>query len=444
MLRFLRLGGLRGRLMAAFGVFTFLVIGACLLALSYSIPFTESHLISENQYYTLKGIIDQDLANGRPPRLIPIKKLYASVPEVNGIKIPLIPEAYKDAPEGFSEFEAADRSAFIYRMEQDGVSYVLETDQTEFEEIEHQLGFYVMLFAAAAFALSLLLGWVLGQTVTRPVRSLSREVKRCAESSVFTPLSVKVDDDEVGFLAKTCESSLMQLHEMLERERLFASDLSHELRTDLAVVATTSELLEEVGGLSPRQTAQVGRIRVSAKNMLRLVNALLALNRGAAVRMADNAQAPLSAIASSVASEFQSEAKKKGLELEFREAGGESPEVPEGLGLVVVSNLVRNALRYTETGAIWVLADASGVTVKDTGQGIPQDELQKIFAPFFRGSGARGRGMGIGLSLVARICEREGWTISVSSAPGKGTEFRLGIPRRESVPPDAQASPHQA
>lgn len=444
MLRFLRLGGLRGRLMAAFGVFTFLVIGACLLALSYSIPFTESHLISENQYYTLKGIIDQDLANGRPPRLIPIKKLYASVPEVNGIKIPLIPEAYKDVPEGFSEFEAADRSAFIYRMEQDGVSYVLETDQTEFEEIEHQLGFYVMLFAAAAFALSLLLGWVLGQTVTRPVRSLSREVKRCAESSVFTPLSVKVDDDEVGFLAKTCESSLMQLHEMLERERLFASDLSHELRTDLAVVATTSELLEEVGGLSPRQTAQVGRIRVSAKNMLRLVNALLALNRGAAVRMADNAQAPLSAIASSVASEFQSEAKKKGLELEFREAGGESPEVPEGLGLVVVSNLVRNALRYTETGAIWVLADASGVTVKDTGQGIPQDELQKIFAPFFRGSGARGRGMGIGLSLVARICEREGWTISVSSAPGKGTEFRLGIPRRESVPPDAQASPHQA
>lgn len=444
MSRFLRLGGLRGRLMAAFGVFTFLVIGACLLALSYSIPFTESHLISENQYYSLKGFIEQDLANGRPPRLIPIKKLYASVPEVNGVEIPLIPAAYKSVPEGYSEFETDGRSFFLYRMEQDGISYILETDQTEFEEIEHQLGFYVMLFAAAAFVLSLLLGWALGQTVTRPVRSLAREVKRCAESPVFTPLSVKVDDDEVGFLAKTCESSLKQLHEMLERERLFASDLSHELRTDLAVVATTSELLEEVGGLTPRQTAQVERIRASAKNMLRLVNALLALTRGQAVKMADIARAPLSSLASSVVAEFKSEAQKKGLGLKFSGAGDESPEVPEGLGLVVISNLVRNALRYTESGEIVVSADASGVTVKDTGQGIPEDELQKIFAPFFRGSGARGRGMGIGLSLVARVCEREGWTISVSSAPGKGTEFRLGVPQTQPARCDVQASSHQA
>ena len=67
------------------------------------------------------------------------------------------------------------------------------------------------------------------------------------------------------------------------------------------------------------------------------------------------------------------------------------------------------------------------IEIKDTGCGIPPDELQRIFAPFFRGRGAQGRGMGIGLSLVERICRREGWAISVRSEPGRGTRFRLDV-----------------
>ena len=419
--------GIRFRLMTAFGVFTFLVIGACMAALSFSIPFTESHLISENQYYTLKGIIEQDIGRGRPPRLIPIKKLYASVPEVNGIAIPLIPEAYREAPEGYSEFEDESHSAFLYRMEHAGVSYILETDQTEFEEIEHRLSRYVMLFAAAAFLLSLMLGWALGQMVTKPVRELAREVRRCAESPVFRPLAMKVEDDEVGYLAKTCERSMRQLHELLEQERLFASDLSHELRTDLAVVATTSELLEELGGLSARQLSQVKRIRASAMSMQRLVGALLSLSRGGSAAQADSSALPLAAIARKAAGELLPEAAGKGLSLVFSTAPGESPDVPEGLGFIVVSNLLRNAIRHTDSGEIALEADSRGLSVRDTGCGIPPDELQRIFAPFFRGRGAQGRGMGIGLSLVERICRREGWTISVRSEPGRGTRFRLDV-----------------
>lgn len=423
-----KFGGLRFRLMAAFGIFTFLVVGACLAALSWSIPFTEQHLVAENQYYTLRGIIEMDIEKGQRPRLIPIKKLYASQAEVNGVALPLIPEAYKSVPEGYSEYEDPDseRSSFLYRMDYEGVSYILETDQTEFEEIEHRLGQVILFFAGVALLLSVVLGWVLGQTVAKPARQLALEVRRCAESPTYRPLAVGIEDDEVGYLARVCDDSFRKLHEMLDKERLFASDLSHELRTDLAVISTTAELMEETSELDPRQRSQVERVLVSAKNMQRLIGALLSLNRGDA-KMAENSERPLDEVAREVASELKPEAEKKGLELRVSEEGQDFPAVPEGLGIVVLSNLVRNSIRYTDAGAIEIRVDAAGASVRDTGRGIPADELEKIFAPFFRGRGAAGKGMGIGLSLVSRVCEREGWSISVKSDEGRGTEFRLGV-----------------
>lgn len=426
MLKLRRPGGLRFRLMAAFGIFTLAVIAASLIPVSYVVPFTEQHLVAENQYYTLKGMIDYDIAEGRNPRLIPIKRLYASRTEVNGVRLDPIPKAYRNVPEGYSEYETPQKASFLYRIDSGGVTYILETDQTEFEEIEQRLNVVIYVFAGIMLLLSLLLAWALARTVTRPLRELAREVRRCAESPDFRPLSVRTDNDEVGYLARVCESSLKRLHETLERERLFASDLSHELRTDLAVVSTTAELLEGTGGLAPRQSAQMQKISRAAAHMQLVTRALLSLVRTKGIQSAEADAVPLTRAARKVLERERSGLHGGRVRLELRDgttSGG--PLAPEGMVTLVLDNLVRNAVRYTDEGAVTVDLTDRGFRVTDDGHGIAEDELDKIFEPHYRGRGCRGAGMGIGLSIVSRICEREGWIVSAGRAPGRGACFSV-------------------
>lgn len=82
---FLRLG-LRARLMLVIGILAFVLTAGSIAAFSYAIEFTEDHLVSENQYYSLRGYIDSDIAHGKAPRLLPNKKLYADPSVVNGVK----------------------------------------------------------------------------------------------------------------------------------------------------------------------------------------------------------------------------------------------------------------------------------------------------------------------------------------------------------------------
>ncbi|MFO7705863.1 MAG: sensor histidine kinase, partial [Halopseudomonas sp.] len=88
----------------------------------------------------------------------------------------------------------------------------------------------------------------------------------------------------------------------------------------------------------------------------------------------------------------------------------------------------RNALHYTERGEVRLLLSAGGFRVEDSGPGVPSDQQTNIFEPFVRGSEARGEGLGLGLSLVKRICAHQGWQVRMHSLSPAGScfEVRLG------------------
>jgi len=90
----------------------------------------------------------------------------------------------------------------------------------------------------------------------------------------------------------------------------------------------------------------------------------------------------------------------------------------------VIANLIRNAISYTEHGHIAICLDERGVSVKDTGIGIPKEQIQRIFDRYYVGTAG---GEGIGLSLVKRICGRYGWNIDIDSQEGSGTLIRLSF-----------------
>ncbi|TAN01772.1 MAG: HAMP domain-containing histidine kinase, partial [Rhodanobacteraceae bacterium] len=101
----------------------------------------------------------------------------------------------------------------------------------------------------------------------------------------------------------------------------------------------------------------------------------------------------------------------------------------------MVGNLIRNACLYTEQGSVTVEIESDKVRVVDTGSGMSEEDLERAFQPFYRGSRTGRRGHGIGLAIVRRIADRYGWRVTLESTLGKGTTATAHFPAAQ--PPDA-------
>jgi signal transduction histidine kinase len=90
---------------------------------------------------------------------------------------------------------------------------------------------------------------------------------------------------------------------------------------------------------------------------------------------------------------------------------------------MTIGNLLRNALTFTDSGEVLITLESDAIQVEDTGQGLEAPDIQQLFRPYVRGGDSRGAGLG--LSLVQRLCKRQGWQIMLANRPGGGTVARL-------------------
>ena len=125
-----------------------------------------------------------------------------------------------------------------------------------------------------------------------------------------------------------------------------------------------------------------------------------------------------------VAATCRDEISRKGLDFEVRIDPQACLRVDRKALEIALSNLVRNAVRYTERGYVRVSYDDGRLTVADSGAGIPPQQLPQLFERFYRGEGDAD-GLGLGLAIVRRICDELGWKIEVRSEPGVGSAFSI-------------------
>jgi signal transduction histidine kinase len=232
---------------------------------------------------------------------------------------------------------------------------------------------------------------------------------------------------------------------------VFLGMASHELRTPLTAMLLAVEVLkaEREAPLAPRQRENVRRIDQAARRLLALVESLLEYTRVESGRLVVKPEpCDLAALAAEVVDEALPQAQRKLLALRVVAPPDLEPlETDPRLVRLVLVNLVVNAVKYTERGEITVAvgAEASGrsVEVRDTGPGIPPEEQRRIFEPFEQlGAGpTRGaQGVGLGLSLVKGVIEALGGKLSISSAPGRGSTFRVTLPERPPVAREEEAA----
>lgn len=397
-----------------------LLSGIFSLGIVFSLHFTEEYLVSQELDRELMSVLENDIAHDRTPQLDPNTSFFSSADERYAIPAP-----FRNLADGFTEIETGGDAYYAYSRTIDGHRYLLVEEQNDFEHREKVLFTIVLI----GFLLSALSAWALGHMLARrvmaPVSRLAYQVRDRDQLHHAAPaLAADYAHDEVGQLATAFDDTLGKFRQALERERLFTGDVSHELRTPLMIIASSCELLTEAP-LAPAQHEQIARIARATAEMHELVQTFLQLARDKRNTGALPRDSTLTAVAKDEVAQWTLPMQEKGLDFRLL-LNGEDTNQYNGVFLrCVMSNLLRNALHYTDEGFVHLVLEHDGFCVEDSGTGVASDEDKEIFEPFQRGSDARGEGLGLGLSLVKRICAHQGWEVSIRSARERGSSFRI-------------------
>jgi signal transduction histidine kinase len=334
----------------------------------------------------------------------------------------VLPENLRDLRPGFHDLKADNLLVLVDHKPQGRLYLVFLNSQAE--RIAFWFGTLPIILILIALYVASWLTYRASKRLVSPVSWLAHQVSqwdpRHPDASNLAAERLPPDvQGEARQLAAALHGLSQRVSAHVARERDFTRDASHELRTPLTVIRVASDMAMAEES-SPRMTRALQRIQRAGRDMEAVIDAFLILAREAAVEPqsedfdvadilldeADNARALL--IGKQVDMEVTCNAKPR-------------LHAPPRVMHVVVSNLLRNACSYTDTGRIDVVLEQDRVIVRDTGIGMDEEAIARAFEPFYRAEPTRPQGIGLGLSIVRRLCERFGWKVELESQPGVGT-----------------------
>jgi signal transduction histidine kinase len=283
-------------------------------------------------------------------------------------------------------------------------------------------------------------GYFLSGFMLKPVDKVSQLTSRISYTNLKERLNYSGPDDEVKRLADTFDDMLSRLEKAIESQKQFVQDASHELRTPIATAITNIEVLE----MNEKATAEdyqklLKILKLNLDRMNNISNSLLLLSQDASSQ-AEWSTVDIALLISEVISESTAEATAQRVRLEWTRP--EEAVTINGDGAAIkraVINLVNNGIRYNRPGSlVKVNVHNEDGTVKiavtDTGIGIAQADIPKLFDRFYRVDKSRSRelgGSGLGLSIVKKIVQDHGGQVTVESTPGQGSAFTISLPGYE-------------
>jgi signal transduction histidine kinase len=294
--------------------------------------------------------------------------------------------------------------------------------------------------AAAAIAAALF-----ARTVSRPIVEL-RDVARGMAERDFAPQRIADAPGEVGDLARTLSHLSTRLASLESVRRDFVANVSHELRTPLTIVGGFAETLADPDIPEESRREFAAMIVANTQRMQRIVDDLLDLSRiesGGWIPKPETIE--VAELAGEVLASLQPAADRKGLELRtYFPPGATTALADRTAARQIFSNLIENAIRHTSRGVITVFSepDSGGVWigVRDTGEGISEEHLPRIFERFYRVDVSRARdhgGTGLGLAIVRHMAEAHGGKVRATSREGEGTTIAAFFPHARRTPTES-------
>lgn len=276
-------------------------------------------------------------------------------------------------------------------------------------------------------------GYILAARALAPIDQITRTAQRISSEDLSSRLNLHGSDDEIGRLANTFDNMLSRLEDGFNRERQFTSDASHELRTPLAAMQTILSVTRDKHRSPEEYEAAMDDLQEETGRLRALTEDLLFIARGDSRPNTYFEKVNISNLLTDTSESLRPLAESKGLSLR---QNIQSWLIILGNDEALISafvNLLDNAIKYTESGEIVVDAKKNEenvieISISDTGRGIEQEHLARIFDRFYRVDESRTtQGFGLGLSIVQEIVKANNGTIMVSSQLRKGTSFHLNF-----------------
>jgi len=337
------------------------------------------------------------------------------------------PPETRALPDGIhDEVELQDGTEILVLVEHvDGVRHVLTLDITEMEREEDRLTLFIL---GSSVALVLLMGTLmaigLGRAL-RPLTTLADDIAalspdRAGQRLVPGPGA----SSELLVIASALNDYLQRNERFVERERDFIHTASHELRTPVAVMAGAAELALAPADVPPTTAHQLQRILRTADDMDRMIALLLALAKDPARLLQTGQPVDLSALLPAIIDDHRHLTRDKALDIALDAPPACTILAPPGVVRATVGNLLRNAIEHSDDGRIEVVLQADAtVVIRDPGHGMSPEQISAIYSRMARTGVPTGDG--IGLELIARVCEHLGWALDIRAAPEGGTVATL-------------------
>lgn len=291
---------------------------------------------------------------------------------------------------------------------------------------------YLFVILMSFFPLVMIYRWVL-----KPIGKISEGAQEYAEGNLSHRIRY-YSDDELGYLSASLNDMAEQIQSTDETQRNFIANVAHDFRSPLTSIKGYLEAMVD-GVISPENQDKYMNIIIGeTERLANLTQSMLSLNSLDDARLGlELSSFDIVAQIRSVCDTFEVICQRRGLHFDLIFS---SPVimVRADFGRInqVLHNLIDNAIKFShEQSLIRIrvreVRDKASISVKDFGQGIPKEDLGKIWTRFYKGDRSRGkdkRGTGLGLSIIREIMRAHGESIDVTSTPGSGTEFVFRLP----------------
>lgn len=424
---------LRSRIIISFGLFGIaltVLFAVATLALRGKL---EDQLINDTLQHSVDQFVEFKRAHPEPEARFPFSPVVGDIYSARRFaNVPFDRQQYDTGVYDIVEKddEGRSRSYKLAVRKTDDLWAFIRYDVAKEQLGERQL-VTALIGAVLAFSvLAFVLGFWAAGSVMRPVADLAERLRALRNDTTNNPLALHFANDEVGQLAATLDDYRARLTELVERDREFNADVSHELRTPLAVIATTAELLSAQPNLPEKARDRLKRIERAVKQSTELTEALLLLSRRSREAPTDGETTDVTRVVEQVIDVNRPHLGSKPVTVKLEVESPLEVVAPSSVVAVALANLVGNAFKYTPVGEVVVRVGDGKVVVEDSGPGIEAEDAEKLFERGVRGSSATGKGAGLGLAIVRRLCELYDWKVSLRPRPQGGAAATLDFRQR--------------